>query len=326
MKEQEILKKHSEIFEYLINFKKQNDSFTFSTRVNNRAGKLEKGYYFQGNDNYIFVPLYKVGSDENMTKTIGFVYTENSQYIEIVYKKIKNWLYPKGKCYSVPTKTDTEVYRKMGFNTVYIPHFRSQLRYEKAALENKIALSVGRMTEAKRQWILIDLWDRIVNHHNIKDWKLHIVGDGNLKETYIKKIKDLNLESYIKILPPKKEVEDYYKEAKNILSSDDLGQDIDVIRLLKKCNDHKLFIWRYPASNGTDTLEVLCYNDFTSFIESGIISDLPLDKIVVDEKIDADGPFDIISDFTIKIHCNISYSDRKWYSNKRDIDEEKDTK
>ena len=130
-----------------------------------------------------------------------------------VYKKIKNWLYPKGKCYSVPTKTDTEVYRKMGFNTVYIPHFRSQLRYEKAALENKIALSVGRMTEAKRQWILIDLWDRIVNHHNIKDWKLHIVGDGNLKETYIKKIKDLNLESYIKILPPKKEVEDYYKEA-----------------------------------------------------------------------------------------------------------------
>ena len=63
-----------------------------------------------------------------------------------------------------------------------------------------------------------------------------------------------------------------------------------------------------------------------SFIESGIISDLPLDKIVVDEKIDAGGPFDIISDFTIKIHCNISYSDRKWYSNKRDIDEEKDTK
>ena len=121
-------------------------------------------------------------------------------------------------------------------------------------------------------------------------------------------------------------LEDYYKEAKNILSSDDLGQDIDVIRLLKKCNDHKLLIRKYPENNGTDTLEVLGYTNFTSFIESGIISDLSLDKIVVDEKFDADGPFDIISDFTIKIHCNISYSDRKWYSNKRDIDEEKDTK
>ena len=52
----------------------------------------------------------------------------------------------------------------------------------------------------------------------------------------------------------------------------------------------------------------------------------PHEQRVVDEKIDADGPFDIISDFTIKIHCNISYSDRKWYSNKRYIDEEKDTK
>ena len=60
-----------------------------------------------------------------------------------VYKKIKNWLYPKAKYYSVPTKTDTEVYRKMGFNTVYIPHFKSQLRYEKAALENKIALMLS---------------------------------------------------------------------------------------------------------------------------------------------------------------------------------------
>ena len=121
-------------------------------------------------------------------------------------------------------------------------------------------------------------------------------------------------------------LEDYYKEATRILYSDNLEQDIDVMRLLKKCDDHRLLIRKYPESNGTETLEVLGYTDFSSFIESGIISDLLLDKIVVDEKIDADGPFDIISDFTIKIHCNISYSDRKWYSNKRDIDEEKDTK
>mgnify|MGYP003611200848 FL=1 len=41
-----------------------------------------------------------------------------------VYKKIKKWLYPKAKCYSVPTKTDTEIYRKMGFITEYIPPFK----------------------------------------------------------------------------------------------------------------------------------------------------------------------------------------------------------
>ncbi|QYS91378.1 glycosyltransferase [Flavobacterium covae] len=131
----------------------------------------------------------------------------------LIYKKIKQWLYPKAKCYCVPTKTDTEVYKTLGFDAVYIPHFKSPLKYEKSTLKNKIALSVGRMTEAKRQWILIDLWDKVVNFHCIKDWKLHIVGDGNLKEAYLCKIKELNLQKHVEILPPKKDVEDYYKNA-----------------------------------------------------------------------------------------------------------------
>ncbi|MRM97107.1 glycosyltransferase family 4 protein [Riemerella anatipestifer] len=131
----------------------------------------------------------------------------------IVYKKIKKWLYPKAKCYCVPTKTDTKVYSSMGFKAIYIPHFKSQLNYQRSKQDDRIALSVGRMTEAKRQWILIDLWDRIVNTHQIKDWKLHIVGEGNLKEEYVKKIQKLQLDDYIIILPPKKEVEDYYKKA-----------------------------------------------------------------------------------------------------------------
>ena len=121
-------------------------------------------------------------------------------------------------------------------------------------------------------------------------------------------------------------LEDYYKEATRILYSDNLEQDIDVMRLLKKCDDHKLLIRKYPESNGTETLEVLGYTDFNSFIESGIISDLTLDKIVVNEKFDTSEPFNIISDFTIKIHCNVSYADRKWHSDKRVIDEEKDNK
>lgn len=119
---------------------------------------------------------------------------------------------------------------------------------------------------------------------------------------------------------------EYYKEATRILYSDNLEQDIDVMRLLKRCDDHKLLIRKYHESNGTETLEVLGYTDFSSFIESGIISDLTLDKIVVNEKFDTSEPFNIISDFTIKIHCNVSYTDRKWYSDKRVIDEEKDNK
>ncbi|WP_343530398.1 glycosyltransferase [Pedobacter sp.] len=130
-----------------------------------------------------------------------------------IYKGLKKWLYPKAKTYVVPTKTDTRLYADLGFPSVYIPHFKSALIYSKSLQDKKIAITIGRMTEAKRQWILIDLWNKIVHTHKILDWQLHIVGDGNLKEEYVKKIEKFQLKEYVTILPPIKDVENYYKEA-----------------------------------------------------------------------------------------------------------------
>lgn len=89
MSEEVILQKHNEILNDLLEYKKNNPEFTFATRVNNRNNRIEQGYWFLGNETYIFVPLYKVGDDDNKTKTIGFVYTEDSQYIEIVFRSIR---------------------------------------------------------------------------------------------------------------------------------------------------------------------------------------------------------------------------------------------
>ncbi len=130
-----------------------------------------------------------------------------------IYKKLKRWLYPKAKTYVVPTKTDTKLYKEIGLPSLYIPHFKSDLHYSKSLQNKKIAITIGRMTEAKRQWILIDLWDKIVHDHQILDWQLKIVGDGNLKPQYSKKIEELKLEKYVKLLQPKQDVEDYYKDA-----------------------------------------------------------------------------------------------------------------
>ena len=138
-----------------------------------------------------------------------------------VYKQIKKWLYPKAKGYIVPTKTDVKLYKELGFPAIYIPHFKSKMQYVKNPLSNKIAITIGRMTEAKRQWILIDLWHRIVNEHHITDWELQIVGDGNLKERYKEKIENLQLRDYVKILPPRHDVENYYKEASFFLLTSD---------------------------------------------------------------------------------------------------------
>ena len=130
-----------------------------------------------------------------------------------VYRNIKKCLYPKARGYIVPTLSDTRNYQKLNYPVIHIPHFRSKLCYERSKLTSKTALSIGRMTEVKRQWILIELWNSLVNEHQIFDWKLQLVGEGNLKNYYLDKIKDYGLQDYIEILPPIKNVENYYKEA-----------------------------------------------------------------------------------------------------------------
>ncbi len=131
----------------------------------------------------------------------------------IVYKKVKQWLYPKARCYVVPTSSDAKTYSEMDLPVVYIPHFKSTMNYVRSDLSNKVVLSIGRMTEAKRQWIMIDLWNKIVNKHHIKDWQLHLVGNGNLYEQLNNKIITLGLQDYVKILPPVQDVERYYQSA-----------------------------------------------------------------------------------------------------------------
>lgn len=141
-----------------------------------------------------------------------------------VYKQIKKWLYPKARCYVVPTTSDAKAYLEMGFPVVYIPHFKSSLNYSRSDLSNKVVLSIGRMTEAKRQWIMIDLWDKIVNRNHVKDWELHLVGNGNLYGQLSKKIVTLGLQKYVKILPPIQDVEKYYKSSSIfMLTSDSEG-------------------------------------------------------------------------------------------------------
>lgn len=131
----------------------------------------------------------------------------------IIYEKIKQLLYLRARCYVVPTSSDATAYSDLNFPVVYIPHFKSTLNYVLSDLSNKVVLSIGRMTEVKRQWIMIDLWDKIVHKHHIKDWQLHLVGAGNLQEQLTNKIVTLGLQEYVKILPPVQDVEKYYQSS-----------------------------------------------------------------------------------------------------------------
>lgn len=95
MREEEFIQKHDEILNYLLEYKNHNNDFVFSPRQNHNdlennhlKCRLCNGSWFQGAKNYIFVALYKRGCKDNKTKTIGFVFTEDNQYIEIVFKRV----------------------------------------------------------------------------------------------------------------------------------------------------------------------------------------------------------------------------------------------
>jgi glycosyltransferase involved in cell wall biosynthesis len=136
-----------------------------------------------------------------------------------IYKSIKKWLYSKAKVYVVPTTTDTHYYNGLGFPAQYLPHFKSALPYEKAPLNQNIALSVGRFTAVKQQMVLLQIWNSLVNEKQIKNWKLFLVGNGELKNQFETYINTNNLQDFVFLMPPRQDVEFYYKQASLFLLS-----------------------------------------------------------------------------------------------------------
>lgn len=135
------------------------------------------------------------------------------------YKKIKLWLYPKAKIYVVPTTTDTLYYKKLKLPAQYLPHFKSDLLYEKATLKENIALNIGRFTDVKQQIVLLKIWNSLVNFKQMKSWKLFLVGTGELKAQFEEFIKTNNLQEYVFLMPPQQDVAFYYKNASLFLLS-----------------------------------------------------------------------------------------------------------
>jgi len=130
-----------------------------------------------------------------------------------IYKLLKSYLYPRAKVYVVPTTTDALFYNSKGLLAQYVPHFKSSLSYEKAPLDQNIALSVGRFTSVKQQMILLQIWNNLVNNKKIKNWKLFLVGNGELKGEFEAFILENNLQGYVFLKPPMQDVAFYYKQA-----------------------------------------------------------------------------------------------------------------
>lgn len=79
------------LLDRLLEYRQANPDFTFAVRQVNRNQRLDKGYWFQGDENYIFVGFTARGDESNKTRCFGLVFTDIQPskancWVEIVFK------------------------------------------------------------------------------------------------------------------------------------------------------------------------------------------------------------------------------------------------
>lgn len=127
-----------------------------------------------------------------------------------IYTLLKRCLYPRVYCISVPNRMDVDVYNDWKNNAIFIPHLVTYKVLNRNTLNTKVVLNIGRLTQDKRQDVLIKIWSKIERK---QDWQLWIVGDGEEKEHLEALITELNLEQSVKLLPARKNIAEIYQQA-----------------------------------------------------------------------------------------------------------------
>lgn len=126
--------------------------------------------------------------------------------------RISRWMAAKfAKSIVVLTETDRKNYlENFGANFVErIPNPVTVKINASADLEQKNVLAIGRFTNQKGFDMLLLAWQMVINA--FPEWKLRIVGDGELKGELLESIKELKLENSVKLIDPTLDIEDYYK-------------------------------------------------------------------------------------------------------------------
>ncbi|UXC35422.1 glycosyltransferase family 4 protein [Cupriavidus gilardii] len=97
-------------------------------------------------------------------------------------------------------------------NIVVIPNaLPLAMPVEPAAGTSKTALAVGRLTHAKGFDVLLHAWALV--HRQCPDWRLDIVGDGELRDELVNLRDALGLQRCVRFLPARKELEPLYRQA-----------------------------------------------------------------------------------------------------------------
>ncbi len=97
-------------------------------------------------------------------------------------------------------------------NVVVIPNaLPLPMPRETVPTTSNVALAVGRLTHAKGFDVLLQAWALV--HRQYPDWRLDIVGDGELRDELVRLRDGLGLQPCVRFLPARKELEPLYRQA-----------------------------------------------------------------------------------------------------------------
>ena len=96
-------------------------------------------------------------------------------------------------------------------NIMVIPNYLPTFPDKLAPLNNKIVLSVGRLSYQKNFHLLIRAWSKV--HIKCPDWRLVISGNGDDKDSIIQLIDKLSLSESVSLLPSTSQIASEYLNA-----------------------------------------------------------------------------------------------------------------
>ncbi|EOX1264685.1 glycosyltransferase family 4 protein [Campylobacter upsaliensis] len=140
---------------------------------------------------------------------------KNTHYLYILHERQKKFR-TKYKHYNALIAINLEqkaLLEKHHKNVIYIPNFLPKMPDAITNHRQKVVLFLGRFSKEKGVLRLIDIWKKVQEDGEFKDWKLIIVGEGVQKEQIEDKIKVLHLSTSIIIKPFTKKVEKEYLSA-----------------------------------------------------------------------------------------------------------------
>lgn len=102
-------------------------------------------------------------------------------------------------------------------NSQVIPNACTFTCEHPSKLDSHTVIAVGRYEHQKGYDMLLKAWSLL--REDLKDWQLHIYGEGGLKDEMIRQIKELSITDSVRLLPPTTEIKRAMQESSLLVLS-----------------------------------------------------------------------------------------------------------